>query len=153
MRHVENKHKNIRRHNNHNVVCCCTLNKTLLCDEHLYDKLAQTQVVINWWAATAPSVCALHLLKSATLHKYSQLEYLIWLHFSVTQIILWTFIRSSNLPMFVHLICLTLSDLFRCSYMSPNSQMKVIIFYENMLTKIVFARLMKWQYHQRTKTP
>ena len=29
------------------VVCCCTLNNSRLCDEHLFDKLAQTHVVIN----------------------------------------------------------------------------------------------------------
>ena len=29
------------------VVCCCTLNKTRNCDEYLFDKLAQTQVVID----------------------------------------------------------------------------------------------------------
>ena len=29
------------------VVCCCSLNKTQHCDEHLFDKLAQTQVDIN----------------------------------------------------------------------------------------------------------
>ena len=29
------------------VVCCCTPNKTRLCDEHLCNKLVQTQVVIN----------------------------------------------------------------------------------------------------------
>ena len=38
------------------VVCCCTLNKTRLCDEHLFDKLAQTQVIINWRDTAAPSV-------------------------------------------------------------------------------------------------
>ena len=38
------------------VVWCCTLNKTWYCDEHLFDKLAQTQVVINWRDTAAQSV-------------------------------------------------------------------------------------------------
>ena len=38
------------------VVCCCTLNKTWNCDVYLFDKLAQTQVVINWRDTVAPSV-------------------------------------------------------------------------------------------------
>ena len=41
---------------NNYVVCCCNLNNTRLCDEHLFDKLAQTQVVINWRDTVAPSV-------------------------------------------------------------------------------------------------
>ena len=38
------------------VVCCCTLNKTRYCDQYLFDKLAQTQIVINWQDTPAPSV-------------------------------------------------------------------------------------------------
>ena len=38
------------------VVCCCTLNKTRYCEEYLFDKLAHTQVVINWQVTVAPSV-------------------------------------------------------------------------------------------------
>ena len=37
------------------VLYCCTLNKTWYCDVHLFDKLAQTQVVINWRDTAAPS--------------------------------------------------------------------------------------------------
>ena len=38
------------------VVCCCTLNKTQYCEVYLFDKLAQTQVVINCRDTVAPTV-------------------------------------------------------------------------------------------------
>ena len=38
------------------VLCGCTLNKTRYCDVYLFNKLAQTQVVINCQDTVAPSV-------------------------------------------------------------------------------------------------
>ena len=38
------------------VACCCILNKTWNSDVYLFDKLAQTQVVINLRDTAAPSV-------------------------------------------------------------------------------------------------